>query len=401
MSMWETSSREGPDEMRMGALFDPFSRDAHHDPYPAYAWLRASAPVHFNKGRDLWFLSRYDDVQAAARDWETFSSAYGNDIDDTGVLMGAGNLVDLDPPLHDELRDIVRRWYAPKAMSSFEPAVRSVVGRRLGELLRSPLVDVLRHFIWPLHVELGLALLGIRNPPAEAWCDPLLNSMERNIGDPQLPRGALDAAATTRSLIVDFLGRAVEDGTIAAAVARRCRPDLAPGLLALLLAAAVDTPSALLGNALHLLARHPEQRRLLIEDPALIAPAIEECLRFESPEQSVARVTTCEVRLHGQTIPKGSRVVLLIASANRDERRFAEPDRFLVTRSVGRNLAFGEGIHFCLGASLARLISRVALEEVLGAVPDYRVRGLPLRFAKQSSWGLRELWIDWQPGTEP
>ncbi len=380
--------------------FDPFSREAHEDPYPAYRHLRELDPVHHDPARGIWFLSRHEDVQSAARDWQTFSSSNGNDIDDTGALMGAGNLVDLDPPLHDELRDMVRRWYAPRAVAAFEGTVRSAVRQRLGRLLSDPGQDALGNFIWPLHVDLGLAFLGIERPSAAQWCDPLLATMTRKIGSPRLPEEAVNAAAAVRKLIVEVLGSGnAKPETIVANVSRKCRPDLAPGVMTLLLAAAVDTPSALLGNALHLLARHPDQRRILVDDLTLIGPALEEVMRFESPEQSVARVTTRDVQLHGRTIPKGSRVVLLIASANRDERRFTEPDRFLVARPAHRNLAFGEGIHFCLGAAVARLISRVALEEVLGAAPAYRVRGLPLRFAKQSSWGLRELWIDWQPGT--
>jgi cytochrome P450 len=376
--------------------FDPFSPEAHHDPYPSYRRLRDLAPVHHNRERDIWLISRYDDVQAAARDWATFSSAYGNDIDDTGTLMGTGNLVDHDPPLHDELRDVVRGWYTPKAVASFETTVRSTVRRRLEALLDAPSpADVVGALIWPLHVELALAFLGVAHPPASEWCDVLHRTVTREIGSPRLPDEAVEAAAIVRAMVLDSLRTADPGaGTILAEVAQRCSPESAPGLMALLLIAGVDTPSALLGNALHLLAAHPEERRRLVEEPALISPALEEAMRFESPEQSVARVTTRDVQLHGRTIPRGSRVVLLIASANRDERRFPEPDRFLVARPGKRNVAFGEGIHFCLGAAVARLTARVALEEILRLAPDYRLCGTPVRFAKQSSWGFQELSID-------
>lgn len=385
--------------------YDPFSQLCHDDPYPTYAWLRRHAPLYHNPARSFWALSRFDDVQAALRDWQTFSSEQGNDIDPVGTQFGVGNFIDLDPPRHDELRGVVRGRFTPKAVRGLERHVHRLVTRLVARLSQSRSADLVAEFARPLHVELISDLLGIPNRDRPMLTDLFVRTMARTVGKAEIPEVSREASAELR----DYLRRALADRR------RRPREDLltqvalaevngeflgeeAVGICFQLFAGVVDTPANFLANALGLLAAHPDQRARLASNPSLIPNAVEELMRYESPEQNVARVTTREVRIHEGVIHEGERVVLILASANRDERRFRDADRLDVVRELPRHVAFGEGIHFCLGAPLARMVGRVALEVFLGAIPDYQLGSAPRRIAKQSSWGFSYLPVEWGSG---
>jgi cytochrome P450 len=358
--------------------YDPFL--FYEDPYPIYRRLRDEAPVHLNGERGIWVLSRFDDVQRAGRDWRTFSSAEGVDIDDS--RLGPGSFLDADPPRHDELRKLLHADFTPAALRRLEPLISVKVDALVSALLERATVDLVDELARRLPVSVVCDLLGAPardHPQLEAWYTGMLH---REPGRPEVTEQSERAAREMREYIVAAVTErtaAPRDdlfSTIAAAHADgRLTMEEVDGMCRLLLLAGVHTTSSLIANTLMLLEDRPADRRALGEEPALLPGAIEELLRFLAPVQSGARVTTAEVELHGTTIPRGARVLLLWASANRDERRYPDPDTLDLRREPLRTMAFGEGIHFCLGAPLARLEARIAFEAFFTRIPGYEIVG--------------------------
>ena len=338
--------------------YDPFL--FYEDPYPVYRRLRDEAPVYLNRERSIWVLSRFDDVQRAGRDWRTFSSAEGVDIDDS--RLGPGSFLDADPPSHDELRKILHADFAPASLGRLEPLIAAKVDALVGSLIERGQVDLVDELARRLPVSVVCDLLGAPaedHAQLERWYADMLY---REPGRSEVPEIAEHATREIRGYIVDAVTERLRSPrgdlftTIAAAHGEgRLSMDEVDGMCRLLLLAGVHTTSSLIANALMLLEDRPDDRRALGADPARIPNAIEELLRYLAPVQSGARVTTDEVEIHGVSVPRGERVLLLWASANRDERRFPDPDVLDLGRRPLRNVAFGEGIHFCLGAPLARL----------------------------------------------
>jgi len=382
----------------MEELYDPFWNYMIDDPFLNYRILRDQFPVYHNVGRNIWVLSRFDDVQAAARDWETFSSADGVDPDNFGDVFQAGTFVDYDPPRHDLLRKVLQKDFNPKTISALENNVREKVRRLVDVLVERRRGDFVKEFSWPLPVEVFGELMGV---PSEDW--PLLSRWLREVqlrvpGSDQLPRAALDAGSEMRDYLRE-LGNARKERprddliskVVAAEVGGELLEDEAVGMCALLCVAGTETTSSLVSSALFLLEQHPDQRTRLAEDLSGLTVAIEEILRYESPIQDLARTATRDVELHEVTIPARARVILLYGSANRDERQFAEPDRLVLTRKVRRHLAFGEGIHHCMGAPLARLEAKIALEVILSRVPEYATCGPAERLRATTMRGFSSL----------
>lgn len=383
----------------MSFVFDPFSHEIHEDPYPVYRVLRDEHPVHHDAARDVWALSRFADVQAAARDWRGLSNADGVDLDATGRQYSAGNFLDMDPPRHDALRDVVRHRFAPKEIKALEAMVARELTPLLEDLRDAGGGDAVELLAGPLPVAVMCELLGV--PAADR---PLLarwtrDEVARECGTAELPQAALDAVAAMRDYFASLLA-AQRDGDepgmaalIAGALARGelASEQKAVDMCLLLVTAGTETTAALLASALLTLDRHRDARRRLLAGEVALDPALEELLRCESPIQMLARTATTDTTLHGRTIPQGARVLLVYGAANRDERRFADPDRLDLGRERLRNLAFGEGIHHCLGAPLARLEGRVALGAFLRAFPDYAVDGTPLYQHKHNGRALAHL----------
>jgi cytochrome P450 len=365
--------------------FDPFDRELHQDPYPVYRRLRDAFPVHHNARRRFWTLSRHADVLAALQAPDLFISGKGvyvgvPDYDDGKITAEVPLLITTDRPRHTQLRALVSRAFTPRRIALLEPRIRAIARGLLDDIKGRREFDLVREFSGPLPTIVIAELLGV---PAEdqEWFKEKSTAVAQF--DPSAPRD--DAA----------VGPAIELGRYLAEVleARRREPrdDLLSALLAaeidgqrlsdveligfgfLLLVAGNETTTNLISNAAILLDRHRDQRRLLLEDPARIAGAVEEFLRYDSPVQGLARTTTAPVTLHGVTIPEGGKVLLLFGSANHDERAIPEAERFDVLRAPNPHVAFGFGAHFCLGANLARLEARVAFEELLARLPDYRM----------------------------
>jgi cytochrome P450 len=367
---------------------DPFDYAFHEDPYPTYRWLRDHEPVHHNPRLGLWALSRFRDVLDASLDHATFSSARGtlaHDLD-PAILEATPLMIFMDPPRQVRLRKLVSRAFTPAAVAALAPAIRSLAVQLVDELREAGGGDFVHTLAAVLPLEVISTMLGV--PDADRtqvrqWSDL---GLERDEGSPMPPPRAIEAMGRTAAYFVamiderrrrpgdDLLSRLLE-AEIADDDGRptRLTPGEILGFMTLLSGAGNETVTKLLGNAAVLLARHPDARAGLVADPARIPGAIEECLRYWPPSQYQGRHLTRDVTLHGVTIPAGSRVLLLTGAACRDEREFPDADAFRTDRPVPIQLAFGHGAHKCLGAALARLEARIALEEWLARVPSWEV----------------------------
>ncbi len=361
------------------------------DPWPSYAALRDHDPVHHveagNPANDYWVLSRHADIWAAARDHETFSSAGGltvayNELELIG-LADNPPMVMQDPPAHTEFRKLVARGFTPRQVEAVEPKVREFVIERIERLRAAGGGDIVAELFKPLPSMVVAHYLGV--PDADrAKFDGWTEAIVAASGEAGGVASASDAVLEMMGYFAGLIERRRTDpgdDTVSHLVAAGLGADGdTAGLLSILaftftmVAGGNDTTTGLLGGAVQLLDQNPDQRRMLIEDPELIGDAIEEFLRLTSPVQGLARTVTSDVTIDGRTIPAGRKVLLLYASANRDERQYG-PDaaEFDVTRRPRNILTFSHGAHHCLGAAAARMQSRVALTELLSRCPDLEV----------------------------
>lgn len=366
--------------------YDPWDVDIDINPYPTYQRLRDEQPVYHNERHDFWALSRYDDVDAALRDPGRFSSAKGDilEVVKADPVMPPGVFINEDPPLHTMHRALVARAFTPKKMRLIEDKVRAFCAACLDPLVGADRFD----FVQDLGAELPMRTIGmlagipdadqpsvraqahavLRNKPGE----PLPVKKDHYFdGDMFADYVVWRQKNPSDDLITELLNVEFEDqhGTT-----RTLTTEELLIFLAVIAGAGVETTGRLFGWMGKVLGEHPDQRRELVEDPTLIGVAIEELLRYEPPGPHVARfVAETETDFHGQTIPAGSALLLMLASSNRDARHFDDPDTFDIHRKPGGHLTFGRGAHFCLGAPLARLEGRVALEEVLKRFPKWEI----------------------------
>lgn len=387
-------------------LYDPFDRETHENPYPVFKVLRDEFPVYYDGEHNLWTLSRHDDVIAADRDWRTFTPMYGVDLDDTTDYFGegipaAGFFLGYDPPRHDDVRRIFQKTFLPKGLAPVEGMIQAKVDELIDTFIDRGRADLAEEFATPLPNDMTADMLGFPRSEQPRLTELLETFIARDPNDTStIPQEGLDAAAELKARCVRILEErrtaARRDDLIGDMLEAEIESEPLPddevvGLMFFLFTAGADTVKGLLTNALYLLERHPEQRARLVEDPSGIPNAIEEILRFEAPLPLMKRTTTREVELHGQVIPQGAEVVLLFASANRDERRFEDPDRFDTARGIDRHATFGGGLHRCMGAPLARMEARIALETLLPRIPDYTVSG-PVKWVdKVNIRGLEKL----------
>jgi cytochrome P450 len=382
-------------DLYVDVAFDPL---VQNEPYAAYRELRARAPVYRNEARGFWALSRFEDVQRAARQWTGFSSADGVNLDDTLSLTGAGSFIAADPPDHDRLRRVVRGRFTPAGVAAMEAAIRGDVRHVLATAKPAGGFDAADALAWAIPVRTVSRLLALPMQDEQMLRGWLRAVIHRHAESDRLPESARAAAGELRAYLIAHLEQrraAPGDDLLSDIVAGQARGELdeaeLPGLCILLYVAGTETVADFIGNALVALAEHPDQRAILAAQPDRGGAAVEELLRYESPVQYQVRTATVATELHGQTIAAGDRVALLWGAANRDERRWDRPDELDIARSPKRNLAFGEGIHHCLGAPLARLQGRVVLEEVLDAIPQYRLDGPVERIATHNTRGVARL----------
>ena len=376
--------------------YNPLSSAVQANPYPYYAALRESAPVYFNEQLGWYIVSRYEDVVAITKNPAVFSSARAivrpeqfdaaekeAPISVRGFRRGV--LIGEDPPTHTKTRNLVTRAFTPKRIAEMEPRIRQLARELISQLPRSGEFDLIKDLAEPLPMIVIAEMLGVepeRRHEFKRWSDDAistsfalatgaeLSGFERSARDmADYMAQALEARRQQprEDLIQALLDNGVREGVLSV--------DDAVAFCRLLLVAGNETTTNLLGNGMRALLSHPDQLERLTREPALIPNAVEEMLRYDSAAQALFRKTTQEVEVCGTRIPAGASVLLLFGSANRDPRKFQEPDRFDVTRNVVGQVAFGHGIHFCLGAPLARLEARVALEELL--TPDRKLSLVP------------------------
>jgi cytochrome P450 len=361
--------------------YDPLDFATHCDPYPTYRLLRARQPLYWNPQRRFWALSRRDDVADAARDWRKYSSGPGDERSDMDRFFGIRpvDYVAADSQRHSVVRRMLRQDFSPDAIGRVERSAREIATELVDRLADSDHADFVEALAQPLPAMVLCELLGLPRDAADSIRRWNRDFWRRVPGDVALPDTVLAADREAREYV-----EAAASGPAARGVMRTLREaersraishDELLDVGVLLIAAGMKTTSALIAIALQLLAQHPDQQREVAAEPALIAGAVEEVLRFDSPTQWFARITTTDVATDHGTIPAGQRVLLLFGSANRDEHAFADPDRFDVRRPAPHHLSFGHGIHHCLGASLARLEARVCLDVVLSRLHRLEIAG--------------------------
>ena len=374
----------------MSELYDPYSHELHKDPYSVYKTLRDEHPLYRIESRNCWVLSRFEDVIDAALNWQRFISGQGVLLDRgdlTGDAGGLPMLVMLDPLRHTTLRRIVSRAFTPRRVAEMEPQIR----RTARDLLDSVAAaggegDFVHDVAGPLPSTVIADMMGVPKTDQDAfreWSDSIMR------GDPSDEESTEASLFAIGSLLEYFDGiiedrrRTPGDDLVTALVHTELEPgeelttDELLWFCVLLLVAGNETTTNLISNGMVTLARHPEQRAALAAAPGRIGNAVEEILRYESPVQVLARTVAEATEIHGTKLEPGEKVLLNWGSANRDEREFEAPEVFDVERKIVRHAAFGHGIHFCLGASLARLEGRVTYEELLARFPTYELTAEP------------------------
>ena len=361
--------------------FDPFSAEFFEDPSEVYRRLRDEAPVYFNERYGFYALSRFADVVAAHRDWHGFTSTHGVDLStlarDPAVVRAFKMLITMDPPEHDRFRALVSRVFTPRAMAALEPMIREVVRNFLDPLADRDAFDAVADFSAPFPVEIISRMLGVPEGERQQIREWLDATLHREPGD-------MDPTPAGQTAMIEMSGFFYE-----LAIERRRRPvddmlsrltqvtvdhgdgvetglddEEIAGFASLIGGAGAETVTKLVGNAIVLFAAHPDQWQAVVAHPARIPGAVEEILRLLPPAQYQGRYSAEDRGFEGGTIPAGYPVLLLTGAATHDPRAFERADDFDIDRPPSIAIGFGHGVHSCLGAALARMESRIAIEEI-------------------------------------
>jgi hypothetical protein len=367
--------REG-ENVSDGFLYDPRSPEFGARAYEIYRELRDAHPIFRDEAHGTWALSRYDDVRDAAADAATFSS------EDTSISMGLlPMLQQLDPPRHDQLRELMWRAFTPTRVNAMEDRIREIAGELIDSFVSDGACDLLHAFAAQLPSRVIGELIGI--PPERRgafleWTESLITGYAGKQWDTNPFAQIYQEFAKLLDERRDEPREDLMSALIAAEIdGQKLSQEELLGFCTLLVIGGNDTTTNLIANGAVRLAQHPDQRASLIDDASLIPCAVEEMLRFDSPTQALPRRATRDVELHGETIRAGEEVSLVWGAANHDERRFDDPERFDVAREGNRHLALGHGVHFCMGAHFARMEARVSFEELLARIPDYTLASEP------------------------
>ena len=368
--------------------WDPFSPELRDDPYPLWKRMRDEAPVYHNDKYDFWVLSRFHDIERAHRDVETYSSSHGTTLDlMSDEPMDTGMFINLDPPKHTVLRRLVSRAFTIRRMSMLEERIREVCAGLLDPHVGAGRFDYVQDFSAILPPTIISSLLGVPDQDQEGLrhlVDDMFVIDDSGVGmTGEVAQRAmfelfeyLGGQFTERrnrprdDMFTELVQAEITDET---GEVRHMTDDELTGFGLLLFAAGSETVARHLGWVASVLPEYPDQRAELARDFSLIPNAIEEILRFEPPSPVQARWVAKEVDLYGVNIPVGSKAVLLTGSAARDERKYPQPDVLDIHRKVDLHLTFGYGIHFCLGAALARMEGRIGLEETLRRWPEWQI----------------------------
>ncbi|ORA08347.1 cytochrome P450 [Mycobacterium arosiense] len=378
--------------------YDPYNVELNLDPYPIYRRLREEAPLYYNEQHDFYALSRFADVNRAAVDHETFSSARGDILETikANIEIPSGFLIFEDPPVHDIHRKLLARMFRPRKVNELEAKIREFCARCLDPLIGTGRFD----FVTDLGAQMPMRVIGMLLGMPEADQEAVRKRWDANLrteaGKPmEVAAENMDAGEAfatyidwraenpSDDIITELLNVEFEDDT---GTTRRLTRDELRAYASLVAGAGNETTGRLIGWMGKVLAEHPEQRRELVEDKSLIPQAIEELLRCEPSGPNMARYVTRDVDYYGQTVPGGSVMLLMLGAANRDDRQFPpDGDVFDIHREVRQHLTFGIGAHYCLGAALARLEGRIALEEILKRFPEWDINLTEVKLTSSSA----------------
>jgi cytochrome P450 len=365
--------------------YDPSDYAIDADPYPLYRRMRDEAPLYHNEKMNFWVLSRFADVWEATMDFGTYSSAQGTTLEEQP--QGFPLMLWMDPPGHQRLRNLVSKAFTPRRIQEMGGIIRDMAGEFLAPFAATGEMDAINDFTGKLPMNVISTLLGIPREDREKVRQISNRIMHREQGSVEHTEDSMAAAME----LLGYFGECVEarkkhpTGDMMTALVQAEVPDEGGGastlsdeeilgFCMLLGVAGNETVTKLLGNGIYWLWKHPDQRAELAQNPKLVPGAVEELLRYDPPSHYQGRVTMKDVTWYGQTVPAGSRVLLLTGSTGRDEREFPDhPEAFDIHRRIERHLAFGHSRHVCLGANLARLESKIALEELLLRFPRYEI----------------------------
>jgi cytochrome P450 len=358
-------------------VLDPRSYGYHENPFDHYRRLREEAPLYWNDELQFWALSRYEDVAQASADWRSFCSGAGV------TLRGPHRppqMISQDPPRHTVLRSLVRKSFTARSVGRLELDIRGLCRHLLEDLGDRRTFDCISEYAELVPMAVISWVLGMDDGGDVKFHQLMNRFLHRTPGTSEPTADGLAAEAEALTYITGLLDdpQATRPHSLVRAIGTAARDEVisrpeAIGMVFQLLIAGFETTKKLVGNAIVALHRAPAQRALILGDPALIANAIEETLRFDGPTPHMFRTATAEATRYGRTIREGDKVMLLFASANRDERRWPQPDVFDVTRDTRGHVGFGHGIHLCLGAALARLEARIALEVFLKRFAEFNI----------------------------
>jgi len=364
-------------------VYNPYVFETQHNPYPVYARLRDEAPVYYNPDLDFWALSRYADVLAAHKDPETFVNSHGVTLE--GNEAGQDLLITKDPPLHDWHRRVVSRVFTPRRVNGLEPYMRDFCARLLDPYVGESGFDVVEQFSIQLPLAVIGELLGIpesQRQQVHHLADRMFTREDTATVSEEATNAQIELGMLLYGIVVERR-QDLQDDVISLLIASEVNDDdgkgwyltdeeLATRVLELAFAGH-ETVARLIANGVVALSWYPDQRAELVADRSLLPGAVEEMLRWDAPSHYQGRWTSTDVTMHDTTIPADSRVVLITGAANHDERVYEEPGLFDLHREIDTTVSFGYGVHFCLGASLARLETRIAFDELLNRFPEYGI----------------------------
>jgi cytochrome P450 len=375
--------------------YDPYDVEINADPSDVFRRLRNERPLYYNEQHDFYAVSRFDDVERVLKDAETYSSAKGNILElmKADIELPSGTVIMEDPPSHTEHRKLMARMFTPRKVAALEPQIRELCARCLDPLDGSRGFDLIAELAAVMPMQVIGMLIGIPEEDRRAIRDASDANLRTEAGQPMEVKADMGNERFVEYLdwrvdhpsddiMTTLLNAEFEDGD---GNVRTLTRDELVIYLSVVAGAGNETTTKLIGWAGKLLGDHPDQRRALVDEPERIPAAVEELLRFEPASRQVGRYVVEDVEVHGQVLPAGSAMLALIGAANRDELRWDDPERFDVLRQPIAHIAFGHGIHFCLGASLARIEARVALEELLKRFPDWEVDDAGARLAQTST----------------
>ncbi len=367
-------------------IYDPYSRDMQHDPYPTYRHFLEEEPCAYNPKMDFYALFRFEDVWDGCLDWQGYSSCLGHNLANKTEPGEPGSIIGMDPPRQNVLRRLVAKGFTPARIGALESELRRIAVRFLDPLMERGEFDFQAEFGMKYPMDVIGALVGFPEAAREPFRKLAALFLARDPETGQPVSGAAEAMTSSRAFVREVLGqrRSEPQDDLMSLLAhteyedvdgqkKLLTDDEVVGFITLLGNAGAETTAKLIGNCLVYLSRDRALRERLWADPSLIPAAIEEILRYDAPSQFQGRTAGRTLEKYGVTIPEGARVALVTGAACRDQREFENPDVIDIDRPRNRQLYFGQGQHFCVGKSLARLESRIALEELRARFPDYEV----------------------------